>query len=125
MAKYTLMGFYNIEHRHAVVEEIESNSNPWQPVLQLDYLHPNVMKEMVQHFVETDNHFIAISSHGDIFNLFGAFVYDGKIKKEDVRVIVYTQSNEREEYNYDEQGCLVNWPFGFFEMSYNYKKGHK
>ncbi|NMG59347.1 hypothetical protein E1H12_12680 [Geitlerinema sp. P-1104] len=63
---------------------------------------------------------LIIETHSEvIINRLGSLIYEKKLKKEDVSIIIFNQNrdelkSELQISNYDEEGFLENWPLGFF-----------
>jgi len=63
---------------------------------------------------------LMIETHGEaIIDRIGQLIEDGKAAREDVQVLLFEPDEDNggikvRVSQYDEDGCLVNWPYGFF-----------
>lgn len=63
---------------------------------------------------------IAETHSSSLINRLGELVFEGKIKAQDVQVLLFEQSDPDSDVNvrtafFDEEGVLQNWPYGFFK----------
>lgn len=64
---------------------------------------------------------IIVETHSSqLINRLGELISEGKLKSEDVQVILFEESAESKEAEvrvatFDDDGYLLNWPYGFFE----------
>jgi hypothetical protein len=94
-------------HRHL----IEANLHPKSIALE-------VRKEVKYCYGRFDLH---ISTHSEVVvNVLAFLIREGVVNREDVSVIILNENNSAITHNsyFNEEGYLVNWPFGFFD-NYN------
>jgi hypothetical protein len=78
-------------------------SYPEYKKIARDYI-PDVLR----HIAKTPNCVIETCSEG-IVNIMGQLIYDKYLKPTDVILIV-----EDKQYHYGEDGCLLDWMYGYF-----------
>ncbi len=92
------------------------------------HLHPALQAKLVEAFIAAielaeSNHNqiqLILETHSEtIVNHFGRIIAKGRLKSEDVSVLLFdkngeTKKTEVKTSHYDEDGFLQNWPIGFF-----------
>jgi len=93
------------------------------------HLHPRIQAKLINVFIraielcENDgiNLKIMIETHSEtIINYIGRSISRNKINKNDVSIIVFDkqkpdEATEVKTSNFDDDGCLLDWPWGFFD----------
>ncbi len=97
-----------------------------QPELHLHPAHQTTLAEAFADFCQSDKgkrrskvKFLIETHSADLINRFGSLVYERKIRKEDIQIVIFNdinnnQSNDVEISTFDDSGALINWPYGFF-----------
>ncbi|KJV07013.1 hypothetical protein VZ95_20365 [Elstera litoralis] len=93
------------------------------------HLHPAYQARLADAFVEAfqgenDDVRFVIETHSEaLLNRFGDLVVDGAIEPDDIQILVFDDGNLSGDKSggvnisiakFDEEGRLINWPFGFF-----------
>ena len=93
------------------------------------HLHPSYQAKLADMMIAAVNEArrakidvrLIIETHSEaIVNRFGSLISAGKIGRDDVNVAIFEkmapdEGTEVRVASFDEDGCLLNWPFGFFE----------
>lgn len=96
------------------------------------HLHPKIQALIVDALIGVINYtrendmqvYFILETHSEtIVNAIGTRIFKNKMSKEDVNVVMFErlQSSSKTkliEVKYDDQGTLTNWPYGFFEESW-------
>ncbi|MEX8192357.1 DUF3696 domain-containing protein [Comamonas guangdongensis] len=99
------------------------------------HLHPEYQSRLADVFAaavkpskKNNNNDVSliIETHSPhIVNRLGELVEQGKLSAEDVSILLFEPSEDQQKSvkvnvsNFDEEGVLQNWPFGFFEPEFN------
>jgi predicted ATPase len=100
-----------------------------QPELHLHPAHQASLADAFLLFSKPDQkakrsqlQFLVETHSESLINRLGELVYEGKISKEDIQVVVF-DTDAREKYTtsaristFDDDGALQNWPVGFFSI---------
>jgi len=86
------------------------------------HLHPHMQAMLADTFVKMTSRKIKlfIETHSEtIINRVGQLIQKQEISKDDVQVILFDKNNDEKSTSvritgFDNEGCLQNWPFGFF-----------
>jgi predicted ATPase len=91
------------------------------------HLHPQFQAQLADVFAnlvkmndETKPLRLLVETHGEaLITRIGQLIGLGKLPAEDVQVILFDQDKENggikvSTTTFDEEGCLINWPYGFF-----------
>ena len=109
--KFVLIGYYHsLDYGKSEFYHPYNNFN-------FDAYHPKEIKYKLDNIINLDWALIVISSVNEIvFNIFGHYVAEKKLNKEDIRIIIFDEYHNKIECGYDDDGFLANgYPFGFFE----------
>jgi len=96
------------------------------------HLHPAMQARLADAFISTIREDeskrldirLIIETHSEaIVNRFGHLIYSGKVKPEDVNVLVFERNVEKNctkvrTAKFDNKGYLSNWPVGFFQPEF-------
>ena len=90
------------------------------------HLHPAFQEQIADLFVAAINHpkknsfpIIAETHSSSLINRLGELIAENKIKKDDVQIVMFEQEAPTQPVHirvaeFDEDGVLQNWPYGFF-----------
>jgi predicted ATPase len=110
----TLWSSIHKSHKYPSIIAIE------QPEL---HLHPQLQAQLADVLVQITQSCripLMIETHGEaIIDRIGQLIEEGKADRDDIQVLLFEPDEDNggikvRVSQYDEEGCLVNWPYGFF-----------
>ena len=87
------------------------------------HLHPQLQAQLADVLVQITQSSripLMIETHGEaIIDRIGQLIEEGKAERDDIQVLLFEPDEDKggikvRVSQYDEDGCLVNWPYGFF-----------
>ncbi|MCK5719194.1 MAG: AAA family ATPase [Thiomargarita sp.] len=99
------------------IEQPELHLHPQLQAKLADVL-VQITKVRKEFFAKSRNIPLMIETHGEaIIDRIGQLIEDGEIDRDDIQVLLFEPDNDGIKVRvsqYDENGCLINWPYGFF-----------
>lgn len=92
------------------------------------HLHPQLQAQLADVLVQITQSCripLMIETHGEaIIDRIGQLIEEGKADRDDIQVLLFEPDEDNggikvRVSQYDEEGCLVNWPYGFFTPDLN------
>jgi|WetSurMetagenome_2_1015567.scaffolds.fasta_scaffold334012_4 hypothetical protein len=111
--KFYLVGYYHsLDYKKCALYSYNSYN--------FDAYHPKEMKQKLDYLIKDNSQSIVVISsvHSDLFNIFGHYILEGKLKPEDIDITLFDENHNKIECGYDPDGYLNNnYPYGFFNWS--------